>query len=260
MPSTGDEQLAAPLSEGWRAQSHRPRASSASPEGELAAAVAHQLKDRLAGISAGLQLLARELLEGDPRRAVLDDLRGELRRVDAMAVDLLEFAHPCAPRVQPADLRGLLFDVLAGVSLDPDVARHRLQVSIDEDLLLPIDPQLLGHTLQSLVLDAARAIPAPGTIALHASRCGRSAIVELSDTGPPLASADRQAVFEPFPAHRSRGSGLAFALARRNIEAHGGRLELCEDAAQERAARFRVELPLGPAAAQQVPASREQER
>ena len=214
---------------------------AARPEAQLAAAIAHELKDRLAGISAGVQILAAELGEGDPRRTLLGELRAEIRRVDAIALDLLRFAHPRALHVQPADLRALVLELLAAMSLETELARHRLQVSIDEDLLLPIDPLVLEQTIRSLVQDAARALPSGGTISVRGHRSSQSAILEVSAAGPVLQRGDRRAAREPFSERTALASGLELALARRDVEAHGGRLELGEAA---REARFRIELPL----------------
>jgi signal transduction histidine kinase len=214
--------------------------AAARPEAQLAAAIAHELKNRLAGISAGVQILAAEFGDGDPRRTLLGELRAEIRRVDAIALDLLRFAHPRALHVQPADVRALVLELLAAMSLETELARHRLQVSIDEDLLLPIDPLVLEQTIRSLVLDAARALPSGGTISVRGTRSSQSAILEVSAAGPALQR-DRRAALEPFSERTSLASGLELALARRDVEAHGGRLELGEGA---RKARFRIELPL----------------
>jgi signal transduction histidine kinase len=92
MTRRSDDRQASP----WGARRAAARAAHkppARPEAELAVAIAHELKNRLAGISAGVQLLAAELGDGDPRRSLLSELRSEIRRVDAIALDLLSFAH-----------------------------------------------------------------------------------------------------------------------------------------------------------------------
>jgi len=227
----------------WRApsppQSCALGRAAARPEAELAAAIAHELKDRLAGISAGVQLLATELGDGDPRRTLLSELRAEIRRVDAIALDLLSFAHPRALRLRPADLRGLVLEVLAAMSQETELARHGLEVSIDDDLILPIDALLLEQTIRSLVLDVARALPSGGTISVRGTRSSQSATLEVSAAERLREGHGRET--EAFAQRQAFATGLELALARRNVEALGGRLELGDDA---REARFLIELPL----------------
>jgi PAS domain S-box-containing protein len=209
--------------------------------GELSAKIAHEIKNPLAGIYAAVQLLSRDFPPGDPRRVIFDDVGGEIRRLDDTVQDLLRFARPLPPHPRPTGLRNFVLDLLEPLRHQPEVQRHTLKVEVPEDMLVDIDPRLMGQVLTNLVLNAAQAQEEPGTIGVRATCLGDRVAIDVIDSGPGIPAAQRREVFEPFYTTKTRGTGLGLPIAAKNVQAHRGTLELV--AGEGPGAHFRITLP-----------------
>jgi PAS domain S-box-containing protein len=217
------------------------RARGLAMIGELSAKIAHEIKNPLAGIYAAVQLLSRDFPGGDPRRVIFDDVGAEIRRLDDTVQDLLRFARPLPPHPRPTGLRTFVLDLLEPLRHQPEVQRHALKVEVPEELVVDIDPRLMGQVLTNLVLNAAQAMEEPGTIRVS-SDCHRGRVViDVTDTGPGVPPSQQPEVFAPFYTSKTRGTGLGLPIALKNVQAHRGTLELVPDGAP--GAHFRISLP-----------------
>jgi two-component system sensor histidine kinase HydH len=211
--------------------------------GQLATAIAHEVRNPLAVIRSAAQSLAEIAPAGDDEaRRASAFIAAEIDRLNNVITSLLAFARPLqlAPRaVTVAELfdRALL---LASEHL----AASRVHVGCDTPARLPAvraDPDLVCQVLLGLLTNAAEAAPVGGEIRLEA--CAAEGAVELAvaDTGPGVAPELRERVFEPFFTTRPRGTGLGLAVARQIVEAHGGTIAVRERTGG--GARFVVRLP-----------------
>ena len=209
--------------------------------GELSAKIAHEIKNPLAGIYAAVQLLSRDFPPGDPRRVIFDDVGGEIRRLDDTVQDLLRFARPLPPHPRPTGLRNFVLDLLEPLRRLPELQPHALRVDVPEGALVDVDPRLMGQVLTNLVLNAAQAMVAPGTICVRSTCQGGRVAIDVTDTGPGIPPAQRAEVFEPFYTTKTRGTGLGLPIALKNVQAHRGTLELVPG--EGPGAHFRITLP-----------------
>lgn len=232
------------ITEQRRTEEELERSRALAMVGELAAKIAHEIKNPLAGIYAAIQLLGRGLEEGDPKHEIFEELRGEVRRLDDTVQELLSYARPRPAQPRPTGLRAFVEDLLVPLRLDPAVARHELVVDVAEGLIASIDTRLLGQTLTNLVLNAAQAMDEPGTVRIAARGGSRTVEIEVTDTGPGIPAELGDEVFEPFFTTKGRGTGLGLSIARKNVEAHGGTLAL--DREHAGGARFVLSLPGAP--------------
>ena len=229
------------ITEHRRTEEELYRSRSLAIVGELAARVAHEIKNPLAGIYGALQLLARDLEPDDPRKEVFDNMGSEVRRLDETAQDLLRFARPVPPKPMPMELCSFVAALVDHLERQPEVREHDIQVDIDEGTIVPLDHRLLEQVIVNLVLNAAQAMDSPGTIRIGASRRGSKVAIEVSDTGPGIPHDQLNTIFDPFFTTKARGTGLGLAVARKNVEAHGGTIEAeNEDGG---GARFVITLP-----------------
>ena len=205
-----------------------PPAASGQPEraqlGELAVNLAHEIKNGLAGIYAAMQLLARGLPPGEGKRAWFDEAALEIKRLDATAQDLLSFAGQPAPKPAPADLGEFLRSLAQRARNRPEVQLHRIEVSAPPDLVVALDPLLLGQALLNLIANAAQAMLSPGSIRLSARRAEGGVQIEIQDSGPGISPEHLGSIFAPFFTTKSRGTGLGLSIAKKIVEAHGGSL------------------------------------
>jgi PAS domain S-box-containing protein len=189
--------------------------------GQLAAVVAHEVKNPLAGIRGVMQIMLGRRPAGDPDIPVMQEV---ILRIDALAGlihDLLLFANPRAVRPQPIELRPLLLDAAASVRRDP--ACERVEVRVEgPDVTLSGDGELLRAAFVNLLLNAAQAMNGQGAIYVTILLDRDAASIDVRDAGPGIPARIREQVFEPFFTTKARGGGLGLTMVRRTAELHGG--------------------------------------
>jgi two-component system sensor histidine kinase HydH len=211
--------------------------------GQLAAAVAHEVRSPLAVIRSAAQGLAESLPAHDPEaRRAYAFITAEIDRLGTVVNSLLAFARPL--RVEPAAVSVCdLFDRALLLAHD-DLAGKALRVRRDEPAALPrvrADSDLICQVLLGLLANAAEAAPAGGEVALAAAAADGTVELAVADSGPGVPPDLRTRIFEPFFTTRPRGTGLGLAVARHIVEAHGGRIDVGERAGG--GARFTLRLP-----------------
>lgn len=187
--------------------------------GELAAVVAHEVRNPLAGLRGALQILEQRCQKNSSDHTVIREM---IRRLDALAdrvSDLLMFAKPRAPRFDEVHLRRLLETTAESVRRDPAMAGLQFEVSGDAAALG--DAELLREVFLNLLLNAAQAVDGLGTVRVGVAR-GDTITVTVHDDGPGIAQEHRDLIFEPFFTTKRSGTGLGLAIVRRLVELHGG--------------------------------------
>lgn len=192
--------------------------------GELAAKIAHAIKNPLAGIHASVQVLASELAPDDPRREIFAEVGEEIHRLDDTVLDLLHFARPLPPHVQANDLRTFVQDLIEPLRRRFGGQGVLFEVSIEEGLVVALDARMMAEAFDNLLINAVQALPGPGKVRVEARTLGRIVEVDVSDSGPGIPPEDVERIFEPFVTQKSRGTGLGLPIARKNVELHGGTL------------------------------------
>jgi two-component system CheB/CheR fusion protein len=214
--------------------------------GELAAVVAHEVRNPLAGIRGGVQLLGSLLPDGGEGRDLIGDIVTRIDSLNAVLSDLLVFARMRAPRRSDVDVAAFLSDLGAWMALDPSMRGVRLQVSGHPDRTIDADPDQLRLVFSNLLLNAAQAMNNDGTIDVVVEDDDTGGVVlTVSDRGPGIPIELRERVFEPFFTTRHRGTGLGLPTARRVVEAHGGSIAMID--APGGGAAVRIHLPRPPA-------------
>lgn len=216
--------------------------------GEMAAGLAHAIRNPLAGMEVSAGLLRRRTAEGSEERELVDELLTELRAVSRSVSQSLEFVRPAAPQLERIDPAGLL----------EEACRHaRAQVAFAgrverawQGTLPPLeaDADQLRTALTDLVVNALQALGGQGCLRLsaHAEPVGNDptaldVVLAIADDGPGVPAALREKIFHPFFTTREGGTGVGLANARKVVASHGGRLELVE--APGGGSRFEVRLP-----------------
>jgi signal transduction histidine kinase len=193
--------------------------------GQLAAVVAHEVKNPLAGVKGAVQVLMSRRAPADPEVQVMRDIVGRIDALNELIGDLLVFARPRAPRLQPVELRPLLEEAVSALRRDPVAATLPVEVE-GPNLVIDADAELIRATVLNLLINAAQALEGTGRITVSVSQQGADAVLEVRDTGPGIPPDLREQVFEPFVTTKARGGGLGLPIARRVAELHGGALTL----------------------------------
>ena len=202
-------------------------AESLAQLGELAAGVAHELRNGLATLRGYLTLLER-----DPGGADAAECRRELRRetehLQRVVADFLSFARPETARPEPVDLAALVRHAVADPALAPGLVVVEGAQTVPPATLTG-DPELLVRALRNLLRNAVEAQAATGVdepVRVELGWEGQAFAVSIADRGPGVPAEVRRRLFQPFAAGRPGGVGLGLALAHRILTLHGGRLTL----------------------------------
>jgi PAS domain S-box-containing protein len=219
--------------------------------GQMAAVVAHEVRNPLAGIKGAIQVLMSRRAVADSDLSVMRDVVARIDALGDLINDLMVFARPRAPRPTEFALRALLVEAIAMLRRDPVGAS--LEATIEgPDVTLTADADLVRATVLNLLLNAAQAMGGQGRIAVTVARRNEQGILEIRDTGPGIPPDLREQVFEPFFTTKARGGGLGLPIAKRTAELHGGSLTLtCPDAG---GSLFTLTLPLRAIADPDTPA------
>jgi PAS domain S-box-containing protein len=193
--------------------------------GQMAAVVAHEVRNPLAGVKGAIQVLMDRRPPADADRPIMRDMIGRLDALGELINDLMMFARPRPPQPSTFHLGPLLEDAVAVVRRDPSAAS--LEITIEgPDFAITADEQLIKAAVVNLLINSAQAMNGRGRIAVSVAQRDQQCVVEVRDTGPGIPPANRDRVFEPFFTTKARGGGLGLPIARRTAELHGGTLTL----------------------------------
>ncbi|HXJ23654.1 MAG TPA: ATP-binding protein [Polyangia bacterium] len=221
-----------------------------SAVGELAAKLAHEVLNPVAGMKAAVQLLERQGSAAPGGEAVVDTARAldrEIGRVDGLMRRLMSYARPLAPRFELVTVGGLLDSAVEAAR--PVLGRFGARIQRHDGAGLPpleVDPQLVTQALVNLIANAAQA--APGEIieieSVRSSTHGRDEIaLRVSDRGPGLRPEEERNLFKPFFTTKPDGHGLGLAVSQNIVLEHGGQISASRRA-DGRGAAFEILIPV----------------
>jgi len=213
--------------------------------GQMAAVVAHEVRNPLAGIKGAMQVLMSRRQESDPDRLIMREVVARIDALGDLVNDLMVFARPVPPNPATFQLRPLVQEAVDALRRDPAAAS--LNVALQGgDLPVTADPHLVRAAVLNLLLNAAQAMDGHGQITVTIARSGGQCTIDVRDTGPGVPAELHDRVFEPFFTTKARGGGLGLPIARRTAELHGGTLVLASPPPAS-GAIFRMALPCQPA-------------
>jgi signal transduction histidine kinase len=222
------------------------RAGHLATVGELAAGVAHEIKNPLAGISGAIEVLAGDMEPADPNREILGEVLVQIRRVDKTIRDLLNFARPTEPHMVERDLNQVVVSNLGMTTRTPEQKNVNLNTHLATDLPpVKIDADQIGQLVLNLVLNSLQAASPEGEIDIRTSLgpAGNEVSLVIEDSGPGVDPDVADDIFRPFFTTKAKGTGLGLAICRRIARTHGGDLTL-ESATTLGGARFVLHFPL----------------
>ena len=189
--------------------------------GEMAAVVAHEVRNPMAAVGGAIQVLGRRFPDDSEEAAVVQEILGRLNGLNDLVQDLLLFARPPAPRFGLSDLRSILTSASDLLAIEPLFRQVRVDI-IGNGPPIEVDGELLRIVFQNLMINAAQAMDGCGTITASVSSGHDRQSVVMADTGPGMTTEVREQLFKPFFTTKARGSGLGLATVRRLIDAHRG--------------------------------------
>jgi len=208
--------------------------------GEMAAVIAHEVKNPLAGIRGVVQVIGGRLPAGSKDAPMMKEIIARIDSLDGMMKDLLLFARPPQPRRSPTDLVPLLRMTVGLLKRDHDADDVNIEVSGSAPLV-QADSAMLTMIVQNLLLNGVHAMHGRGRIRVGVDSNDKWCRIAIADNGPGIPIEIRDKIFIPFFTTKSRGTGLGLPTSKRFIEAHNGNISI--DCPPEGGTTVTIQLP-----------------
>jgi signal transduction histidine kinase len=205
----------------------RERTQTISAMGEMAAEVAHQLRNPLGGIELFTSILGREVSGDDGLERLVDNILGGVREINQMITNYLALARPPQPVTEPVDLVKLTEEALTAA--DEALQHRRIQIQVkspDCPVLVEADGELILQVFLNVILNAIEALEPGGRLTVQLRLRNRKAEAVFSDSGCGVSSEDLQRLFNPFFTTKEKKLGLGLAVSHRIVDAHHGLIQV----------------------------------
>ncbi len=203
------------------------RAEHLATLGELAAGLAHEIRNPLAGIAGVIEIISRDLPATSPARAVVKDVRLEIVQINRILTDLLETARPHPPQICRSNFNTTVEHAV--MLARQQVLSKPIKIELLQAPNLPEvehDSDQIHQVLLNLLLNAVQAMDGAGEIRVEIGSRDKHASVAVSDSGKGIAPQHLAHIFRPFYTTKGNGTGLGLSLARRIVEEHQGHIEV----------------------------------
>ena len=211
--------------------------------GEMAAGMAHEIRNPLGGIQLYASLLAKDVSDRPPSLQLVQKISAGVKRLEGLVSHVLQFTREISANAVATDLAEVVQEVMS--LAQERIAAKRISVIVEgpASMLVRIDPLLMGQAVLNLVLNAVEAMGEGGSLRVMYGPAGgagkgRQLQLMVEDDGPGIPPAILDRIFNPFFTTRDTGTGLGLAIVHRIIEAHDG--SITAGNREEGGARFEI--------------------
>lgn len=212
--------------------------------GELAAGLAHEIKNPIAGIKGSLEIIKDRTAPDAPEREIFSEILIQTEKIYVIIQDLLDYAKPKALSMQPVDPNTCLQEAihLAGPQTqNKDIHFHF--IGLDKELQVICDPEKLKGVILNLTINSIAAIDQQGDITVELGlKANDTLTIRISDTGKGIKPDHLDKIFHPFFTTRKHGTGLGLSICKQVVEAHNGKISVTST--ESKGTAFTIELPL----------------
>jgi signal transduction histidine kinase len=225
-------------------QTQMSRAEHFATLGELAAGLAHEIRNPLAGIAGVLDIASRDLPDTSPARNVMEDAKQEAVQINRILTELLDTARPKPPQFRVSDIVGTVEHAVMFARQQAVTKRITIEFGVkDAPPMVEHDPGQINQVMLNLLLNAIQSMDKPGVVRVSLWQLDDEMVaISVTDQGKGIAPENLPNIFRPFFTTKGHGTGLGLSLARRMVESHGGTIQV--DSTLGQGTQFRVELPI----------------
>lgn len=198
--------------------------------GHFALTVAHEVKNPLGIIKGALDILKKEDIDYGVKSTMIEYVDDEIRRLNRLIQDFLDFSRPRKPVFEKVDLNCLMKDLLQRLRLEWEEKGVVIDMHISEEKCLSqADPDMLSQALLNVIKNACEACDGDGRVSVKSRISHYNWITQIADTGKGMDKETQKKALEPFYTTKAQGTGLGLAYAARVIEIHGGEISFREN-------------------------------
>ncbi len=235
------------LSEIKRLQQRVKRSEKLAAIGELAAGVAHEIRNPLSSIRGFAQFLKKTLHDKPKEKEYAQTMVNEVDRINRVVTDLLTFARPMQAAPAPTDVSALVAHCMRLAKAQADARRVGIHTRVSDVSTLPIDGNQMTQALLNLLLNAVQATDPEGHVEIGAELEPSSSrlVFWVEDDGSGIAADKLEKIFEPFYTTRETGTGLGLCIVHKIVENHDGEIQVeCPPAGKVQGCRFTILIPI----------------
>ncbi|MEO8051418.1 MAG: ATP-binding protein [Acidobacteriota bacterium] len=211
--------------------------------GRLSTSIVHDLRNPLAAIYGGAEMLIDGALSAQQVRRLASNIYSSSRRMQRLLQELVDTGRGRSSSTELCRLKDVVSAACEGLSATADAQSVAIETNVPEDIELPLERARIERVFLNLIDNALGMMPAGGTLRITAKAEGSSVTVSVQDTGPGIPSQIRSRLFQPFvTAGKKSGVGLGLAFSHQTVLDHGGKMWADPDARE--GACFLVQLPL----------------
>lgn len=207
--------------------------------GEMAATIAHEIRNPLGGIRGFAALLARDIDSDDPRRRLVDKIEVGAKDLERVVSELLEYTRPVDLRLRATSCADLVEAAIGYI--DQDKGPAAIENVVDPGVHAMVDSDKMRQVLLNILLNAVQSIEDAGSVRVTADSNSATVTVAVSDTGTGMTPEQVAQAFAPFYTTKEKGTGLGLAVAAKIVEGHGGHIDV--ESEPGKGSTFRVHLP-----------------
>jgi signal transduction histidine kinase len=224
-------------------QTQMSRAEHFATLGELAAGLAHEIRNPLAGIAGVIEIVSRDLPPNSAARLVIKDAKEETLQINRILTELLEIARPKPPQFRVSDVCSTVEHAVMFARQQAITKRITVEFEI-KDTIPPVehDPNQINQVLLNLLLNAIQSMDKPGVIRVSLKHDDGAVFITVADEGKGIPPETLPNIFRPFFTTKGHGTGLGLSLARRIVDSHGGHIDVTSVVGK--GTQFLVELPI----------------
>ncbi|WP_319759055.1 ATP-binding protein [Maridesulfovibrio sp.] len=213
--------------------------------GQLAAGVAHEVRNPLSSIKGYATYFGSLFPEDSDNRKAAEVMTTEVERLNRAISELLEMARPADIKLRETDVKTLIESSLRLVSQEAESASVSIETDVAPDMpRITADPDRLAQTLINLYINAIQAMPEGGILGVSAGLAEQGLRITVRDTGGGLPGDDFSRIFDPYYTTKPSGTGLGLAIVQKIVEAHGGTIEVEYSGTQ--GTSFIITIPASP--------------
>ena len=208
-------------------QKHLEHADRLATTGEMAAGIAHEIKNPIAGIMGALQVFNDETPEDHPRKEVLSEMIIQIERINHVVNDFLSYARPINPLFTDVNLHDLVQKTLTLISQQTKGKKITITNMLNgNDPMISADPKQLQQVLWNVMVNAIQAMDGSGQLTIASSQEDSVLKLLVMDTGRGIPADVLDRIFQPFFTTKHKGTGLGMTISRRIIEQHRGSISV----------------------------------